>query len=135
MAFVHGKNTKVTLNAVDLSTFIKKTDNKNSADTHDVTTYGPSRESKSWAGGLKDGTVTHEGVYDNSATGPRATFMAILGDTVTWVFQPEGTGAGKAQTTGSVVVKAYNESDPVDDMVTWVAELQMTGEMNHANQS
>ena len=62
MAFIHGKNTVVNLDGNDVSAFIKKTDNKNSADTHDVTTYGPTRESKSWAGGLKDGTVTHEGV-------------------------------------------------------------------------
>lgn len=133
MSFIHGKATVVKLNAVTLSTFMKKTDFKRNADKHDVTTYG--KNSKVWKGGLKDATVSHEGVYDDGAAGPRATILPLLGTNVTWIFQPEGAGAGLAQSTGTVLVEAYNESDPVDGMITFTLELQCSDDINDTDQS
>lgn len=124
MAFIHGKNTYVSLNSTDLSSFTKTTTYNRSSDSHDVTTYGKS--SHVYAGGLLDGTVTLEGVYDDGATSPREVIRPILGTVVTFVFRPEGTGSGKPQDTMSVLVTAYNESNPVDDMVQWTCELQMS---------
>ena len=40
MAFVHGKNTFISLNGSDLSAFTNTSELGRTADSHDVTTYG-----------------------------------------------------------------------------------------------
>jgi hypothetical protein len=128
MGFVHGKDTYVSLDGDDLSTFTNSTTHNRSADTHDVTTYG--KGAHVFQGGLKNGTATIGGIYDNTAvTGPRAVIRPLLGTTVEFVFRPEGTGSGKPQDTVDVVVNAYNESSPVADMVQWTAELQFSDDV------
>lgn len=127
MAFKHGKDTVVTLGGSDLSAFTNNTDFPRSADTHDVTTYG--KESHVFAGGLKNGTVTIAGIYDDSATGPGDVVEPLLGTKVTFVFQPEGLGSGKPTRTVDVVVSSYQETAPVADMVTWTCEMQMSDDV------
>lgn len=125
MAFTHGKDTYVSLNGSNLSAYTNNTDIPREADTHDVTTYG--KGSKVYKGGLKDGTVTLQGVYDTTAvTGPSAVIEPLLGTNVQFVFRPEGTGSGKPQRAGECVVKGFTESSPVADMVKWTCELQLS---------
>lgn len=135
MANVHGKVTVVTLNGVDYSTYSNSTDFKDATDTHETTTYGRSR--KTYAGGLGDGTVSVGGFYDTTAvSGPRALFKPLkaAGNAVPFVYRPEGTGSGKAQSSVSVIISSFEESSPVGDMVTWTAELQMTGVLDETPQ-
>lgn len=132
MAFVHGKNTYVSLNASDLSPFCNSVGNKRSADSHDVTTFG--KNSKVYAGGLLDGTFDISGVYDNGATGPKAVLEPLLGTVVELKYRPEGTGSGKPETTVDVLVTAYEESSPVADMVTWTATLQASDDATTVDQ-
>jgi hypothetical protein len=128
MAFVHGKGVVVTLDGDDLSAFATKVDVEREAEAHDVTTFG--KTSKTYAGGLKDGTATIEGVYDGTtSTGPRAIIEALLGTTVEMVYKPEGTGTGKPVKTGDCVVTSYKESAPVADMITWTCELQLSDDL------
>lgn len=137
MAFTHGKNTFVSLNGVNLSTFTKQTSFEDSTSVHDVTTYGPTRTRKSKAAGLGDGKITISGVYDDSATGPRLTIKPLkaAGNSVAFIFQPEGVGAGKSQSIVNVIIASYNESSSVDDMIQWTAELEMTGDLNETDQA
>lgn len=137
MSFVHGKNTFVSLNAVNLSTFTKTTTFEDSTSTHDVTTYGPTRKRKSFVSGLGEGKVTIAGVYDDGAAGPRGTIKPLkaAGAAVEFIFQPEGAGTGKAQSVVDVIVASYNESAAVDDMIQWTAELTMTGDLDETDQS
>lgn len=133
MAFVHGKDTVITLGGDDLSAYTNSTTHNRSADSHDVTTYG--KDSHVFVGGLKNGTATIGGIYDNTAaTGPRAVIVPLLGTTTEFVFKPEGTGTGKPQDTVDVVVTAYNESSPVADMVQWTAELQFSDDVASTTQ-
>lgn len=133
MTFVHGKDTYVSLDGDDLSAFTNTTTYNRSADSHDVTTYG--KGSHVFAGGLKNGTATIGGIYDNTAvTGPRAVIRPLLGTVVDFVFRPEGTGAGKPQDTVDVLVTAFNESSPVADMVQWTAELQLSDDVASTSQ-
>jgi hypothetical protein len=134
MAFVHSKNTLVTLNAKDLSAYTNSTTYNRSADSHEVTTYG--KASKVYSGGLKDGTITIGGFYDDTAAnGPRAVIRPILGTVVAFIFKPEGTGTGKPQDTVNVLVTAYNESSPVADQIQWTAELQMSDDVTSISQA
>lgn len=125
MTFVHGKSTYISLNGTDLSAFVTTSQIEKTSDKHDVTTYG--QTTHVYNGGLKDGTATMSGVYDNGASGPRATILALLGSTTTLVRRPDGTGTGKAQDSVTVLVEKYVETNPVADMVTWSCDMQLSG--------
>lgn len=133
MAFVHGKDTKVTLATKDLSAFTNTSALTRTADSHDVTTYG--KASHVYAGGLLDGTASMGGIYDSTAvTGPRAAIEPLIGTVVTLVRQPEGLGTGKPTDTVQVLVTQYVETNPVADMVTWTCELQLAGDVASTTQ-
>ncbi|OLF07754.1 hypothetical protein BLA60_25840 [Actinophytocola xinjiangensis] len=134
MGTVHAKDTYVSLGGDDISAYTNSTTYNREADTHEDTSYGS--DDKTYVGGLRDGTVTIGGRYDNTAlTGPRAVIMPLLGTTVECVIRPEGTGASRPEDTMDVVVNAYNETFPVADIVTWTAELQITGGITYGTQS
>lgn len=134
VAFVHGKNTYVSLNSSDLSPVSSKSVMTKAADTHDITMFGAS--DYAYQGGLKKGDASIEGTYDSTAvTGPRAIITPLLGTTVTFIRRPEGTGTGKAQDSCSVVVEKYVETNPVNDMVTWAVDLKITGAVTTTAQS
>lgn len=133
MAFVHGKNTYISLNAVDLSAFTNQSEFGREADTHDVTCYG--KNDHVFKGGLGNGTASMSGIYDDTATGPRDTIEPLIGTNVTLIRRPEGTGSGKPEDSVNVVVKSYKETSPVADMVAWAAELQLSDAVTSTNQA
>src|SRR5882724_4829259 len=122
MAFVHGKTTLLTVATKNISPYTKTSSFEKSADVHDTTGYGATDHTKS--GGLGDGKFTCGGTYDNTAsTGPRNALLALVGTTVACVRNPEGVGTGKPNDAFSGVLSKYTETNPVDDMVTWAAEI------------
>lgn len=126
MAFRHGKDTKITLNAADLSAFTNTSELTEASDSHDVTAYG--NQQHRYFGGLKDGTASMGGIYDDGATpAPAAVIPPLIGTTVTLVRQPEGLGSGKPTDTVTVLVLNYVETAPVADMITWSCALQLSG--------
>lgn len=135
MAKKHGRHTVVKLNSVDLSAFTNNTEFNDEVENHDTTTYG--NERKTYDAGLGDGTITISGFYDDGASGPRATIrpLMVAKAAVPFLYQPEGTGSGKAQSAVDVLINSYTESAPVADMITWECELQMTGDLDETDQS
>ena len=126
MAFIHGRNTVITVDANDLSAFTSSSDFNQPVDTHDVTAYGDAN--RNYIAGLIDGTFSMEGHYDDSATSPRDILQPLAGAAAfTIVRQPEGVGSGFAQDSFSAVLTSYSESSPVDDKISWSAEFQITG--------
>jgi hypothetical protein len=132
MAFVHGKNTYISLNAVDLSAFCNTSEFGRKADKHDVTCYG--KNDHVFSGGLGDGTASIGGIYDNGSSGPRDTIEPLIGTNVTLIRRPEGTGSGLPQDSVTVLVEEYVETSPVADMVTWSATLQLSDAVTSTNQ-
>lgn len=132
MAFSHGRKTFLSLGGADLSSFTTTSTIEKTSDKHDVTTYG--LDNHAYSGGLKDGTGSISGIYDNTVAGPRAIITPLIGTTVTLIRRPDGTGAGKAQDLVTVLVEKYNETNPVADMVTWSCDVQMSGPVNSAPQ-
>src|SRR5262245_2355591 len=125
MPQVHGKNTVVIINGVNISTHVKTSEFTRSKDTHATTTQQPPGHAH--AAGLSDNAFTMSGVYDNTAgTGPRAVLQPLSdsGALVTLIRRPDGTGAGKAQDQVSVIVEKYVETNPVNDMVAWAADCK-----------
>lgn len=135
MAFIHGRGIKVTIDGVDLSAFTNTNEMTDDSDVHDVSCFGAVR--KAYISGLGDGTFVIGGVHSNTALNPRATLKPIkaTGALVTFIYQPEGTGSGKTQSSVSVLVKQYVETGAVADTIKWKATLQMSGTLNEAAQS
>lgn len=134
MAFIHGKNTVITLDGDDLSTYTTTSNFEKSSDSHDVTTYG--KDAHVFAGGLLNGTATMSGIYDSTAsTGPRAVIEPLVGTNVTLIRRPEGTGSGLPQDSVNVLVTKYTETNPVADMVTWSCDMQLSDDINSAAQA
>lgn len=134
MAFVHGKNTFISLDGKDLSSFTDASELTRSADSHDVTTYGKNSHVKE--GGLLDGKGTMSGTYDNTeTTGPRAVIYPLIGTVVPLIRQTEGVGAGKPQDSVDVLVQEYVETNPVADMVKWSCTLEMSDDVDSTPQS
>jgi hypothetical protein len=136
MAFIHGKNTFISLGGTDLSTFVNTSEISRTTDVHDTTTYG--KDAHVYAPGLNDGKATMAGVYDSTAsTGPRATILADIaaGVPVELIRRPEGTGASLPEDTVDVIVTSYVETSPVADMVAWSCEMQCTDDIDTTAQS
>lgn len=133
MAFVHGKTTVLKVATKDISPYTKTSSFEQDADVHDTTGYGATAHTK--AGGLLDGKFTCGGTYDNTASvGPRNALQSLIGTTVAVIRQPEGTLTTKPQDSFSAVLSKYVETNPVDDMITWSAEFEITGAVNSAVQ-
>lgn len=134
MAKVKSKDAVFTLDGNDLSTYITNVSFTESVDSEDVTTYGNDSHRK--AGTLADGSITIEGWYDSTeSTGPAAVIRPLLGTVVAFEWQPEGTGAGKPETTGNVLVQSYTETAPVAGHITWAASLERDGDWTTGAQS
>ena len=122
MSFVHSKSTFFSINGADLSTYTNQSAFTRGADIHDLTTYG--KDDHVNAGGLGVSSGSASGLYDSSASaGPRGVLEPLVGQTVTMIRRPEGTGSGKPQDSVSVVVGQYVETSPVADYVAWSVEL------------
>lgn len=135
--FVHGKNTFWSVNGVNLSTHGDSTEITDGVAVHKVTTYGPNRKRESKAGGLGDGKITVKGTYDDGAISPRKVLKPLMdaGNEVPYVFQHKGTGSGLPQLAVNIIVSAYNESSPANDMTKWTAEFEMSGDRSDADQT
>lgn len=127
-----GADAVFLLNAADITDFIDSLTITESADSLDVTTFGNDGHRK--RGGLTDGTISIGGVYDTTASGPHDVIKPLIGTNVAFDWRPEGTGAGKPKTTGTVLVQNYVESDAVAEIVRWTAALEIDGNVTDTNQ-
>jgi len=133
MAFVHGKNTFISVNGQNLSLFTDTSDLDRGADEHDLTTYG--KNAHVVGGGLLNGKATMSGTYDNTAgTGPRAVLRPLIGTVVPLIRRPEGTGSGKPQDSVNVHIKGYKETNPVADYIKWSCEMTLSDDVNSTPQ-
>jgi hypothetical protein len=137
MSKVHGKVTFVSLDGKNLSSYGSNVEYGRTADSHDVTTFG--NDAHIYNAGLTDGTATIEGVYESVSVtgGPAAVIRPLIGaaSPVELIYRPEGTGSGKAENKGNVIVTGYTETSPVADMVRWQAQLQLAGPVTTTNQT
>lgn len=141
MTFVHGKETRISIDAKDLSAFANSSELSRKGETHNVTTYGSpnypdGRKPSVYHGGIVDATGKVSGVYDNTAaTGPAAVLKPLVGKTVVLQRQIEGLGVGKPQEVVDIIVGDYTETAPVADMVTWSCEFQCSGVIDETPQA
>jgi hypothetical protein len=134
MARQHSKDTYTSLGGVNLTAHANDSKLTFTGDDHDLTVYG--KGSHVFGGGLKSGTATISGFYDTSLVdGPRAVILPMVMTVVEFIHRPEGTGSGKPQDRGQVLVKSYEQSSPVADYVKWTAELMFSDDTDSSVQA
>lgn len=133
---MHGKDTHFSLEDAagttlrNISPYLDNVDFKRAKDSHDNTTFGA--ESHSYAGGLKDGTISISGLWDKTAdVGTHVVLTSLLGTDVPVGFEygPEGSTSGMTKLSGNCLVTDYSTSSPVADLVKFTAELQISGDV------
>ncbi len=133
MGKVHGRGLYVSLDGEVISPYCNSFVPNRGADEHDTTTYGA--EHHDFEGGLLNGSATIGGFYDSAAGGPAAVIEPLLGTKVTCVWRPEGTGTGKPEKSATVLVKSFNTSIPVADMITFTCEVTFCSEPTTTTQA
>lgn len=129
----HGMNCHVEIDdsagtTRDISPNVNSTDFNVSNDTHDDTSYGQTGHTKKV--GLTDGTIVLKGFWDKTAlTGTETVLASLLGlfAPVDFIFGPEGSGTGKVKKTGKFVLRDYQVSVPVGDLIAFTANLEISG--------
>lgn len=98
-------------------------------DTHDTTTFG--NEAHTFITGLTNGKIVVNGLWDATAlVGTDTVFNGLVGldgTSLTFNYGPQGNTAGQVKKSGECILVSYAESDPVADLVTFTATLQITG--------
>jgi len=129
MAFGHGKSAVFKLDDSggtlrDLSSYINEASMPRDIETAETTAFGSS--AKSYITGLSDATISISGIFDAVSDGYLA---GALGQSATLSFEygPLGSTASMIKYTGEAILTSYEVSSPVGDVVTFSADLQVTG--------
>jgi len=124
LSFKHGSNARVYVNGYDLSAYLKNFSISGEAETHDVTTF--TATAKNYIAGLKDATLSADGVYDGDTGAVDEVIQAALGqDASIWTYFPQGeTAVSDAGYGFDAIETSYEVETPVDDVAAVSAEAQ-----------
>jgi hypothetical protein len=121
-----GRLAVLKVTALDISLSCKTSALEESADVYDTSGYGVTNRTK--VGGILDGKFTASGSYDiGTVTGTAIALEGQRGNTLALILQILGTGTTKPQDVFSAVLSKFTKSVPVDEIVTWAAEFEITG--------
>lgn len=136
MAFSHGKGGAFRLDnaagsLTDISTYLDDISFPQTVETGETTTFQSPGSAKTYVVGLRDTTLSLSGRYD-------PTIDALLSGvieaqesgtlaTASFEFGPAGSASSAIRYTGEAIVTSYDMTTPVGDVVTFTAELQVTG--------
>lgn len=130
----HGHLAQLTIATNDISPYVTSVTLERDNDTHDTTTYGATGHT--FIGGLTNGKITVNGLWDKTATvGSYTVFHALAAagsPSTAFVYGPAGSTTGNVKITGNFILVSYTESVPVSDLVTFTATLQITGAVTDA---
>lgn len=111
MAYMHGKDGTITVGGNALIGVTEWSYNETST-LHDTSDLGDAN--MTYTAGQKDGTVNVSGLLDE-ADADQATIRA--GASITFELQPEGTGIGDIEWSGSGVIESFEITGQKGDMV------------------
>jgi hypothetical protein len=127
MAFKHGKNTGVLIDAADLTSYFNEASASRDVETAETTTFGNS--AKTYIVGLKDGTMSLSGMFDGAADAVDDLIAASLGATAAGnsTIAPEGLTIGNTSLSCATRKTSYEVSSPVGDVVSTSLSIQADG--------
>ena len=125
--FAHGKSTDFALDDTggssrNLSNTLTDVGFPQTIDTAETTAFGASN--KSYIVGLKDTTISVSGLWDATVDGYLAGTEPA---SRSFIYGPAGSTGGNVKYTGEAILTNYSVSNPVGDVVTYSADLQVTG--------
>jgi hypothetical protein len=129
--FAHGKSAVFKINdgstLRDISDVVNSSALSRSAETAEVTALG--NNSKAYIPGLKDATISIEGMADITTSG---YLNGVLGVSTAWEFYPAGTAAGQVKYSGNGILTSLETSAEVGGAVSISGEVQVTGDVTRA---
>ena len=126
--FVHGKSVDFALDDTggtsrNISDTLNSVDFPEVTETADTTAFGSS--SRSFIVGLESATISISGLWDATVDG------YMKGGTEpasrSFIYGHAGSTSGNVKYTGEAIMTNYSISSPVGDVVTYSADLQVTG--------
>ena len=125
--FRHGKNTIVLFDKYDLSTYFNSVSTSAMAEAVETTTFGSSN--KTYAVGMKDGTVTLEGLWAGDVLGVDEVLATSVASSTKKIITvgSEGAAIGRRAKLVNTDETSYEISSAVADMVSISAEAQASG--------
>ena len=127
--FRHGKSTVFKVDnaagtLTDISNTLTDVSFPQTVETAETTSFGSS--AKTYIVGLTDSTISVSGNWDATVD---AHLAAILGQaaTVSFEYGPEGSTSTYIKYSGEAIVTSYEKSGAIGDVVSYSAELQVTG--------
>lgn len=122
-AFKHGSKAKAYANGYDLSGYLKSVSFSANADTAETSTLGTT--AKTYVGGLKDATLSAEGLFDGAAGAVDVILNTALGTEFSlWTVLPHGDVLANPAYGFQAIHTSYEVSSPVDDVVSVTTEAQ-----------
>ena len=123
MAAGHGKDAKLYINGADVSAFFTQASSQAMADVAETTTFQQS--AKTYIAGVKDGTISAQGLFAGAAGEAHAVLAAALGlDGSEMIFWPQGDALGAFGQGVSAEQTRYSVEAPVSGVVTTSLEAQ-----------
>lgn len=126
-------NTRVTVNSIDLTSFVTSVTLDVTADEVETTAFG--NVARTRIGGLQDNAVTIDFQQSYAASQVEATIYPLIGSTTTIVLLPNGTAASTANPryTFSALVTEWNPiNGAVGDLATASVTWPISGTITKA---
>ena len=133
MVFSHGKGAYFALDTLaagnalsNVSDWTDTTDLNRVIEAGETTTYGD--DNKTYIVGLEDHTIALGGKWDPALN----TVMVGTGASEVirdFEFGPAGNSTGDVKFSGDCIVTNFSISVSVDGVVTWSADMQVTGDV------
>lgn len=129
MAFVHGKNANISINAVDWSPYSDNISVPKDIDTSETSHFGTN--AKTYIMGMEDSKVTVAGLWDATLDAAAQTILAGQANgtllSVPVIYGPAGSTTGNVKYTFSAILTQWQVDAGTGDVVKFSATLQRTG--------
>jgi hypothetical protein len=129
MAEIHGSSLKVTINAVDITSYLMdETKFKVTREKHDNTRFGDTGTKHTVSPVKTDEPFTIGGRF---STESHAVINPLVngGSALSLLIQPGGTTSGMPKKTGTCSVTDYEWDSPKDKPSTWTALVTPQGDL------
>lgn len=127
MPFTHGKAAVFKVDDSgdvlrDLSAYLSSAGLTRNADLAEVSTFGSTY--KSFVGGLIDGKLPINGIFDPTVDGYLTGILQLSKD---FEYYPQGVGATLVKEAGKVILTSYEIVAGLDGASTFTGEFQVDG--------
>jgi hypothetical protein len=131
--FTHGKDAVFKVDdsggtLQDISNILSSVTLSREADTAEVSALGSS--DKSYIVGLKDATISIEGMADVTTSGYLEGIFG--GSAVDFEYYPAGTGSGEVKYSGTAILMSFETAAELGGAVSVSGEFQVTGGVTRA---